>query len=100
MQGQRGQGQYSALISGTPESRTGTSGQELEGRVCPRELSSLVHKFVCPALNSSASPIIHKILVAPLSPLTQYVQKYNLPPICHKSSTEPEVPSFSHVLIS
>ena len=92
--GQRGQGQYSALVRGAPESRTGMSGQELEGKVCPRELSSLVHKFVCPALNSSASPTIHKIMVAPLSPLTQYVQKYNLPSILHKTSTEPGVPSF------
>lgn len=87
--GQRGQGQYNALVSREPESITGANGQELEGRICPRELSSLLHKFVCPALNSSASPIIHKIMVDPLSPPTQYVQKHNLPPILCKTSTEP-----------
>ena len=61
MQGLRAEGprQYNALVSREQESITGASGQELEGRICPRELSSLLHKFVCPALNSSASPIFY-----------------------------------------
>ena len=101
VQGLRAEGprQYNSLVSRERESITGASGQELEGRICPRELASLLHKFVCPALNSSASPIIHKITVDALSPLTQYVQKHNLPPVLHKTSIEPGGPSFSHVLI-
>lgn len=57
---------------------------ELEGKIFPRQLAPLLHKLVCPALNSSALPIIHKMSVGSPSPPTQSMQKYNLPLILHE----------------